>query len=74
MDSEDILLGLLIGVILAVPIALLFTKPLPTQTTYIEAPKQRTTLYENLEEWEIIKDRETGRTKGVRVKRTAKET
>jgi hypothetical protein len=74
MDAEDIILGLLIGIVLAVPIALLFSKPLPTQTIHVGATKPITVVYENMEEWEIIKDRETGRTTGVRVKRTAKET
>ena len=73
MDVEDILLGLIIGIVLAVPISLLLFKSPTTQTTYFVPEKPKTIVYENLEEWEVIKDPETGRTKGVRVKRNAKE-
>ena len=67
MDSEDLILGILIGLFLAVPITLYLTK---NQTTMpIQQPK---TYYENTEEWEIIRDK-NGRTQGVRVIRKAKE-
>ena len=68
MDSEDLILGILIGIFLAVPISLYLTK---NQTTI---PLQHTkTFYENTEEWEIIRDK-NGRTQGVRIIRKAKET
>lgn len=71
MDTEDILLGLLIGVIIAIPLALFLSKSPTTAPLKFTANK---VYYENKEEWEIIKDPETGRTKGVSVKRTAKDT
>ena len=67
MDSEDLILGILIGLFLAVPITLYLTR---NHTTIpIQQPK---TIYENTEEWKIIRDK-NGRTQGVEVIRKAKE-
>jgi hypothetical protein len=57
--------GLLIGVPIGIALFWFFTHP--PQSAF--APK----TYSNLEEWEFIRDPATGRTKGLRVKRTAKE-
>ena len=66
MERSDLITGLILGIILAIPIFLYLSKPAPiTQTRY-------TTTNPVVEEWEVIKNRETGRTEGVRIKRTAK--
>ena len=70
MELEDLLLGIIIGGIIAIPIFYLLTRPPPPRiTTFTSVPK---ITYKNTEEWEIIKNR-SGRTTGVRVKRTASE-
>ena len=73
MDIEDGFLGFIIGVIIAIPLFLIISKPPPEPQVQFSTPQNQATYYENNEEWEIIKDPETGRTQGVRVKRTAKE-
>ncbi len=69
MDFEDVILGIIIGGIIAIPIFYLLTRPPPRITTFTFVPK---ITYKNTEEWEIIKNR-SGRTTGVRVKRTSSE-
>lgn len=71
MEREDFILGLIIGVIIAIPVALILSTPINQAPTVKYFANK--TYYENDEEWEIIKDPDTGRTKGVRVKRKAKE-
>ena len=73
MDKGDLLTGLILGIFLAIPLFLILSKPAPTTQTRYTTTLKPTVYYENDEEWEIIKNRETGRTEGVRVKRTAKE-
>ena len=69
MEFEDVLLGVLIGGLIAIPLFFILSKPPPRITTFASVPR---TTYKNTEEWEIVKDR-NGRTTGVRVKRTASE-
>lgn len=69
MELEDVILGIIIGGLIAIPLFWLLTRPPPRITTFASVPK---TVYNNSEEWQIIKDR-SGRTTGVRVKRTASE-
>ncbi len=69
MELEDVLIGIIIGGIIAIPIFYLLTTSPPRITTFTSVPK---ITYKNTEEWEIIKNR-SGRTTGVRVKRTASE-
>jgi len=65
-------LGLILGIFLAIPIFLFLSKPLPpTQTRLTTAKTPMKTYYQNVEEWEIIRNVKTGRTEGVRVKRTS---
>ena len=67
MDSEDLILGILIGLFLAVPITLYLTRNQTSTPIY-----QTKTYYENTEEWKIIRDK-NGRTQGVIAIRKAKE-
>ena len=69
MDLEDVLLGVIIGGLIVIPLFFILSKPPPRITTFASVPK---TTYNNTEEWSIIKNR-SGRTTGVRVKRTAVE-
>ena len=63
MDRGDLITGLILGLFLALPLFLILSKPAPIpQTRY-------TTTNPVVEEWEVIKNRETGRTEGVRIKR-----
>ena len=65
MARGDLFTGLLLGIILAIPLFLILSKPAPiTQRRYTttQAPVI-------VEEWEVIKNRETGRTEGVRIRR-----
>jgi uncharacterized membrane-anchored protein YhcB (DUF1043 family) len=55
--------GLLIGIPVGIALLWFFTHSKSTTAK----------TYANLEEWEFIRDPITGRTKGLRVKRTAKE-
>jgi hypothetical protein len=55
--------GLLIGIPVAIALLWFFNQ---SQNTI-------TKTYANLEEWEFIRDPVTGRTEGLKVKRTAKE-
>jgi len=72
MGKDDIFIGLILGIFLAIPIFLFLSKPLPsTQTRLTTAQTSTKTYYENLEEWEVVRNVKTGRTEGVRVKRTA---
>jgi uncharacterized membrane-anchored protein YhcB (DUF1043 family) len=67
MDEKDWLLltaGLLIGIPVGIALFWFFTHSKSTAAK----------TYANLEEWEFIRDPATGRTKGLMVKRTAKET
>ena len=69
MDDKTfwtLIAGAIIGGIVVV---LFLSKP---SYGYYANPKPPQTFYTNTEEWEIVKDAR-GRTKGVRVKRTAKE-
>jgi len=63
-DVEWMLIGILIGI----PIGMLLLWLL-THSQSLSTGK----TFSNLEEWEFIRDPETGRTKGLRVRRTAKE-
>jgi hypothetical protein len=66
MDEKDWLIlaaGLLLGIPIGIALLWFFTHPKSTTAK----------TYANLEEWEFIRDPITGRTKGLRVKRTAKE-
>jgi hypothetical protein len=56
--------GLLLGIPIGIALLWFFTNA----PQNIFAPK----TYSNLEEWEFIRDSATGRTKGLKVKRTAK--
>ncbi len=68
MELEDVIIGIIIGGLIAIPFYILLTRPPPPRiTTFTSVPK---TTYKNNEEWEIIKNR-SGRTTGVRVKRTS---
>ncbi len=69
MELEDVLLGIIIGGLIAIPLFYLLSRPPLRISTFTSVPK---TVYKNTEEWEIIKNR-SGRTTGVRVKRTAIE-
>ena len=70
MELEDVLIGIIIGGIIAIPLFYLLTRPPPSRiATMASVPK---TTYRNIEEWEIVKNM-SGRTTGVRVKRTASE-
>lgn len=74
MDREDLILGMIIGIFLAIPLYRLLSKPPPiTQTRFITTQAAPQIYYENVEEWEIIRNPKTGRTEGVRVKRISKE-
>jgi hypothetical protein len=55
--------GLLLGIPIGIALLWFFTHSKSTVAK----------TYANLEEWEFIRDPITGRTKGLRVKRTAKE-
>jgi hypothetical protein len=55
--------GLLLGIPIGIALLWFFTHSKNTTAK----------TYANLEEWEFIRDPITGRTKGLRVKRTAKE-
>jgi hypothetical protein len=55
--------GLLIGIPVGIALLWFFTHSKSTTAK----------TYANLEEWEFVRDPITGRTKGLRVKRTAKE-
>ena len=70
MELEDVLIGIIIGGLIAIPLFILLSRPPPRISTFASVPK---TTYKNNEEWSIIKDSKTGRTTGVRVKRTATE-
>ena len=70
MDLEDVLLGVIIGGLIAIPLFYFLSQPPPRR---IFTATSRTKTYMNDEEWEIVKDSKTGRTTGVRVKRTAVE-
>lgn len=63
-----IVLGLFVGVPLGAFFLWLFTRPRSPSPTYVP-----TKTYSNVEEWEIVKDPATGRTKGLRVHRMAEE-
>ena len=71
MERGDFLISVILGGFLVLTLGLLFSTPI--QNTVLQTRNVPKTYYENTEEWEVIKD-ENGRTKGVRVKRTAKET
>jgi hypothetical protein len=61
---------------LALALAIGFGIPLGMAAVCLLIPPVRASAprtYENVEEWEIIKDPETGRTKGIRVHRNAKQ-
>jgi len=62
--------ALIAGAIIGGIVVVLFLSK-PSYAQYA-TPKPPQTFYTNTEEWEIVKDAR-GRTKGVRVKRTAKE-
>ena len=73
MNSQDwelLLIGLAVGIPIEILILYALTRPIP-QTTTIPEPTKR---YSNSEEWEILRDKVTGRTIRVKVKRDAKET
>jgi len=68
--DNDSFWAFLAGAILgSIVIGLFLSKP---SYAYYATPEPPQTFYTNTEEWEIVKDAR-GRTKGVRVKRTAKE-
>ncbi len=69
MELEDVLIGIIIGGLIAIPLFYLLSRPPPRITTFASVPK---ITYKNTEEWEIIKNM-SGRTTGVRVKRTSSE-
>jgi hypothetical protein len=60
-------IGFLLGISIGIGLYWFFTCS-SQAPTYVQAK-----TYSNVEEWEIVRDPETGRTLGVRVKRTAKE-
>jgi hypothetical protein len=62
-----IALGLVLGIQIGIALLLFLTTQKSTTA------KSAVPTYSNLEEWEFIRDPNTGRTKGLRVKRTAKE-
>ena len=73
MERGDFLLTAILGGFLVLAIGLLISTTPTLRNTVLTTRNTPKIYYENMEEWEIIKD-ENGRTKGVRVKRTAKET
>lgn len=62
-----LLAGMIIG---GIVVGLFLSRP--SYGYYATPASSQKTFYTNTEEWEIVKDAR-GRTKGVRVKRTAKE-
>ncbi len=73
MDSDNLILGIVLGLFIALPLFYILFKPSPTSARLLTAQAPKIIYYTNVEEWEIIKNKKTGRTEGVRVKRTAKE-
>ena len=73
MNKGDLFTGLILGIFLAIPLFLILSQPAPITQRRFTTTRAPIKVYENVEEWEVIKNRETGRTEGVRVKRTAKE-
>ncbi len=72
MKYDGVILGAIIGIIVAGSLFLLLSRiPIQSPRLFTASPRPKTT-YKNTEEWEIIKNR-SGRTTGVRVKRTASE-
>jgi hypothetical protein len=68
-DREWLLLaaGLVIGVPVGMVLFWFLSKHVGSEGLFASK------TYSNLEEWEFIRDPSTGRTKGLKVKRTAKE-
>ncbi len=73
MDRDNLILGVILGLFLALPLLRILFKPSPTSRRFFTTQAPTTTYYENVEEWEIVRNKKTGRTEGVRVTRTAKE-
>jgi hypothetical protein len=69
MDTLEKVLLIVLGIALGVGLTFVLTRPKSLAQSYSVAK-----TYENIEEWEIIKDEDTGRVKGVRAHRSAKET
>jgi len=70
-DWTLVAIALLVGIPIGVALFWAFTQFRGgSSPTYQLAPKR---TYTNTEEWEFIRDPVTGRTKGLRVKRTAME-
>lgn len=72
LGREYVIVGIVIGIATGVAIGLAVasqkqSSPAPS-ATFVPAK-----TYSNLEEWEIVRDPDTGRVKGVRVKRTAQQ-
>jgi hypothetical protein len=59
----------LIALVVGIAIGLLLLGRSPASASFTTQTPQ---TYSNVEEWEIIRDPETGRTKGIRVIRNAK--
>ena len=69
MDTWEKVLLIAVGIVFGAGITFVLTRPRTQPASYAVA---RT--YSNTEEWDIIRDEETGRVKGVRAHRDAKET
>ena len=69
MDTWEKVLLVIIGIAVGAGITVVLIPRASIPQTYAVA---RT--YSNTEEWDIIRDEETGRVKGVRAHRNAKET
>lgn len=72
MDNAEKALLLIIGAIIGGFIVLMVKPSLALSSA--SAPQFRVRTYENMEEWEFVRDPKTGRTQGVRAKRHAEQT